>query len=228
MEKDMTKIKFSKNDLEKIRGAVKDAESKTAGEIATAFIKESYDYAVYELLFAVICGFVYFIVMMFFTEGVEAIIKNMLWDYSPDYLVLFYGLSTFLVIFIFYFLANVSFVDRLVVPKSVMREKVNQRAVRHFMESGVYNTKDRTGILIFISQLEHRVELLADKGISDKIPQEKWVSMVNHIIAGIRTGQVVKHLCDSIAECGALLAEHYPIQPDDVNELRDEITVLEK
>jgi uncharacterized membrane protein len=39
---------------------------------------------------------------------------------------------------------------------------------------------------------------------------------------------VVKHLCDSIAGCGSLLAEHYPIQPDDVNELRDEIMVLEK
>lgn len=224
----MKKIKFSKDDLEKIRVAVKDAESKTAGEIATAFIKESSDYAVYELLFAVICGFFYFIVMMFFTGNIERLLKNMFWDYSADYLVLFYGLSTFLVIFIFYFLANVPLVDRLVVPKSVMREKVNQRAIRHFMESGVYDTRDRTGILIFISQLEQRVELLADKGISEKIPQEKWETLVNHIILGIKTGEVVKYLCEAIAGCGTLLAEHYPILPDDVNELRDEITVLER
>lgn len=224
----MAKINFSKEDLEKIRGAVKEAESKTAGEIATAFIKESYDYAVYELMFAVICGFVYFIVMMFFTNSIETIIKNMFWVYSADYLLIFYGLSTFLVIFIFYFLANIPIIDRLIVPRSVMRQKVNERAVRHFMESGIYNTRDRTGILIFISALEHRVELLADKGINEKIPQEKWNSIVNNIVEGIHSCEVVKHLCESIAECGQLLAEHYPIQPDDVNELKDEIVVLEK
>jgi putative membrane protein len=228
MEKNMAKITFSKEDLEKIRGAVKEAESKTSGEIATSFIKESYDYAVYELLFAVICGFVYFIVMMFFTSGVESIIERMSWDYSTDHLLIFYGLSTFLVIFIFYFLANIPFIDRLIVPKSVMRQKVNERAVRHFMESGVYNTKDRTGILIFISALEHRVELLADKGINEKIPQEKWDSILSHIIDGIKSGQLVKHLSESISECGKLLAEHYPIHPDDVNELKDDIVVLEK
>lgn len=224
----MAAFKFSPDELETVRLAVKEAESKTAGEIATAFIKESYDYAVYELLAAVIGGFFYFIVMMFFSTAVEGVMRNMFWDYSTDLLLIFYGLSTFLVIFILYFFANVSFVDRLVVPKAVMRRKVNERAVRHFMESGVYNTKDRTGILIFVSQLEHRVELLADKGINDKIPQEKWDEIVAHIIRGIKTRAVVKHLCDAVAQCGDLLAEHFPIQPDDVNELKDDIAVLER
>ncbi|MCP5106203.1 MAG: TPM domain-containing protein [bacterium] len=224
----MAKINFSSEDLEKIRGAVKEAESKTAGEIATAFIKESYNYAVYELMFSVICGFVYFVVMMFFSGSIENIIREMFWDYSTDYLLIFYGLSTFLVIFIFYFFANIPFLDRLIVPKSVMHRKVNERAVRHFMESGVYNTKDRTGILIFVSGLEHRVDLLADKGINEKIPQEKWDSIVAHIIDGIKSGQLVKHLTEAVSRCGELLAEHYPIQPDDVNELKDDIAVLER
>lgn len=224
----MPKIKLSSQDLEKINSAVKDAESKTAGEIATAFTKESDSYAVYELMFAIAGGFIYFIVMMFFTGGIEKIIKNLSWDYNPDHLLIFYGLSIFLVIFIFYWLANFAFIDRLIVPGSVMRRKVNERAVRYFMEARVYDTRDRIGILIFISQLEHRVELLADKGISQKIPQEKWDSIVNHIIAGVRSGQLVKHLTESIAECGKLLAEHFPIQPDDVNELKDDIAILEK
>ncbi len=224
----MASINLSNEELETIKGAVSEAESKTAGEIATAFIKESDSYAVYELMFSVICGFIYFFVTMFFSGGIEDTIKGMFWDYSTDHLLIFYGLSTFLLIFIFYFLANIPFLDRLIVPKSVMRRKVNQRAVRHFMESGVYNTKDRTGILIFISGLEHRVDLLADKGISEKIPQEKWDSIVAHIVGGIKSGKMVEHLTESIAQCGELLAEHYPIQPDDVNELKDDIAVLER
>lgn len=224
----MARMDLKNEDLEKIKNAVKNAERKTAGEIATAFIKESDNYAVYELMFSVFCGFIYFVVMMLFSSNIEHTLKKMLWDYSTDHLLIFYGLSTFLVIFIFYWLANISCIDRLIVPESVMRRKVNERAVRYFMESGVYNTKDRTGILIFISSLERRVELLADKGINEKIPQEKWNAVVSHIIDGIKSGRMVEHLTDAIAQCGEMLAEHYPIQPDDVNELKDDIAVLER
>jgi putative membrane protein len=224
----MAKMALKNDDLEKIKKAVKDAESKTAGEIATAFIKESDNYAVYELMFSIIGGFIYFVIMMLFSSNIENTLKRMLWEYTTDHLLIFYGLSTFLVIFILYWLANISFIDRLIIPKSVMQRKVNERAVRHFMESGVYNTKDRTGILIFISGLEHRVELLADKGINEKIPQEKWNTVVSHIIDGIKSGRMVEHLTQSIAQCGEMLAEHYPIQPDDVNELKDDIAILER
>jgi putative membrane protein len=223
----MSKIKFSNEEKETIKASVKEAESKTSGEIATGFIIESDKYAVYELTFAVFIGLVYFIALLFFTNGIEESIKQMSWDYSSHYLLMFYGFSTFLVIAVVYLLANIPFIDRLIVPKSVMQQKVNQRAVRYFLESGVYNTKDRTGILIFISYLERRVELLADKGISEKIPQEKWDAIVGHIINGIKSNQLVRHLSESIQECGNLLAEQFPIQPDDVNELKDDIHILE-
>ncbi|MCK5058657.1 MAG: TPM domain-containing protein [Candidatus Aminicenantes bacterium] len=224
----MAKINLNKENLEEIKKAVKEAESKTSGEIATAFIRESDNYAIYELIFAVICGFLYFTIMMIFAKPAANLIKNMLWDYTVDHLLIFYGFSTFLVAAIFYLLANFPFIDRLIVPGSVRRRKVNERAVRHFMESGVYNTKDRTGILIFISALERRVELLADRGISEKIPREKWEGIVNHITTGIKANKLVEHLTGSIRECGDLLAEHFPIQPGDVNELKDNIAVLEK
>ena len=202
----MPKINLTKEEKEKIKASVREAEMKTSGEISTAFIKESDSYAVYELTFAVIIGLVYFIVIMFFANSIEESIKQMVWEYSPHHLLMFYGFSTFIVIAIVYLLANIPFIDRLIVSKSVMQLKVNQRAVRQFMESGVYNTKDRTGILIFISYLERRVELLADTGISEKIPQEKWDAVVHHIIKGIKTNQMVKHLSESIRECGNYLA----------------------
>lgn len=223
----MSNFKLSKEDKEKIKGAVKEAESKTSGEIATAFIKESDHYAIYELSFSVMMGFIYFFILLFFANGIEATLKQMFWEYTPHYLLMFYGFSTFIVIALFYWLANLPFIDRIIIPKRAMMEKVNQRAVRHFMESGVYQTKERTGILIFISQLEHRVELLADKGINKKIPQEKWNSIVQNIITGIRTQNLTQHLCASIKECGQLLESQFPIEPDDENELKDDIQILE-
>ncbi|MBC8415931.1 MAG: TPM domain-containing protein [Candidatus Cloacimonetes bacterium] len=224
----MPKINLKKDDLKKISSAVKDAESKTSGEIATAIIKESYNYAVYELLFAVTVGFIYFVVMMFFVGSIENRLQSLFWDYHIGYLLIFYGFSTFLVIALFYFLGNISTIDRLIVSKKIKWQKVKERALRQFMESGVYNTKDRTGILIFISILEKRVELLADSGINEKIPQEKWQSIVDNIIKGIKKKNVTSYLIESINECGELLAQHFPIQPGDVNELTDEINILEK
>ena len=224
----MPKINLKKDDLKKINSAVKDAESKTSGEIATAIIKESYNYAVYELLFAVIVGFIYFVVIMFFVGSIENWLQSLFWDYHIGYLLIFYGFSTFLVIALFYFLGNISTIDRLIVSKKIKWQKVKERALRYFMESGVYNTKDRTGILIFISILEKRVELLADSGINKKIPPEKWQSIVDNIIEGIKKKNVTSYLIESINECGKLLAQHFPIQADDINELSDEIDILEK
>ena len=224
----MPKFKLKQDDLKKISSAVKNAEKKTSGEIVTAIIKESYNYAIYELIFAVITGLIYFVIMMFFVGNIENWLQGIFWDYSIHHLVMFYGFSTFIVITILYFIGNISNVDRFIVAKKIMQKKVNERAIRHFMESGVYNTKDRTGILIFISILERRVELLADSGINEKIPQGKWQSIVDNIIKGIKKKNVTAHLIESINDCGDLLAQHFPIQPDDVNELSDEIDILEK
>ncbi len=224
----MSGFKLSKDEMKKIGSAVKKAESKTSGEIATAIIKESYNYAIYELIFAVIVGFLYFVIMMFFSGSIEQLLQGKFWDYSVNYLIMFYGFSTFIVITIFYFIGNISSIDRLIVPKKILIQKVQERATRYFMESGVYNTKDRTGILIFISIMERRVELLADSGINEKIPKEKWQSIVDDIIKGIKQNEIALHLTNSIKECGDLLAEHFPIQADDKNELTDDIDILEK
>ena len=224
----MSGFKLSKDDIKKIGSAVKKAESKTSGEIATAMIKESYNYAIYELMFAVVIGFVYFVLMMFFAGNVEQFLQGEFWDYSVNYLVMFYGFSTFIIIALFYFIGNLSCIDRIIVPKKIRNQKVAERATRYFMESGVYNTKDRTGILIFISIMERRVELLADSGINEKIPKEKWQNIVDNIIKGIKQKEITTHLTESINECGNLLVEHFPIQSDDKNELTDDIKILEK
>lgn len=223
----MTQVKFSKSDLDLVDTAVKKAESKTSGEIVTAIIKESYDYAASELIFSLLGGFLYFMIMLFFIPSVETFLQGLFWDYSVHYVVFFYGFSTFILIGLLYVISNSKFIDRLVIPKKVMKLKVHQRALRHFIESGVSQTKDRTGILIFISLLEQRVEILADRGIGEKISGERWNDLVEDLITGIKAGKVTEKLCETISRCGIILEEHFPISVDDVNELSDQIELLE-
>jgi len=164
---------------------------------------------------------------MFFSDSIANSLQNMFWDYNINYLLIFFGFSTFLVIAIAYFVANISYIDRLIVSQKVKQQKVEEQAIQHFVQSGVSYTRDRTGILIFISYLEKRVVLLADTAINEKIEQHEWQKIVDHIIAGIKNEQLTKNLVDAIEDCGKLLQKHFPIKEDDTNELDNEIEILE-
>ncbi len=224
----MSKIKFSEKDLKRIAESVKSAEKKTSGEISVAFIKESNDYAKYELLFAIISGFIYTGLIMLFRSPTESLIKNLFWDFSTTHLILFYGLSPFVIITLFYLIANIPVVDRIIIPKKKMEKNVKERASRYFIEAGISNTRDRTGILIFLSFLERRVVLLADIGINSKVFSERSPEIISNITSGIKTGQTVGKLIKSIELCGELISHDVPIKPDDTNELKDDVTILEK
>ncbi|MDP8219839.1 MAG: TPM domain-containing protein [Candidatus Stygibacter frigidus] len=221
-------LKLSKAEQDKIAQAVKQAELKTSGEIATALIPQSNDYAIYELLLAVIVGLIYSVVIFSLSSELESWLQRLLWNYHVYYLTGFYLFSTFLVILIVYFLANIPVIDRLIVPRKSMQSWVERRAMQHFAQSGVGHTKDGTGILIFISALERRVQLLADYGIAQKVDQSRWQQIVDKVTLGIKSGSLADKLSEAILECGELLEKDFPRASDDINELNDNIVQLDK
>ncbi len=139
-------LKLSKAEQKQIAQSVKQAEAKTSGEIATAIIPQSYDYAVYELLLAVLAGLIYSVVIFTFSSELQSWLQGLIWSYHVYYLTGFYLFSTFLVILIVYFLANIPVIDRLIVPRKIMQSWVDRRAWQHFAQSGVGHTQDGTGI----------------------------------------------------------------------------------
>lgn len=224
----VTNMKLNDDDLKKIRESVNSAEKTTSGEIATAIIKESSDYAFYELGFSLIVGALYFICIMLFSGSVESWFKSLFWEYQSTYFSIFTGFSIFAVIGITYVLSNIPAVDRLIIPKKIQNKKVQNRAVRHFIESETCYTQDRTGILIFISIMERKVILLADKGINEKIPQDKWDKIVSDLVIGIKDNNIVGSITDSVKTCGDILTKEFPIKQGDINELSDDIQVLKE
>ena len=219
---------FSRQDLARISEAIEKAEKKTSGEIAVAFVKQSDTYAIYELLFALILGVVFFNILLFFYTPIEHFIQTHTWHYSTQMTTAVIGLSSFIFIALLYLLFNIPFLDRLIVPKKVMKKKVSDRAFLHFIQAGITETRDRSGILIFISHLERRVMIIADKGINQKIEQGQWAEFIDEIVLGIKKGHLTDHLVQVIRKCGYLLEEHFPIKDDDTNELSNEMTILER
>ena len=221
-------MKLTEEELKNISNAVKNAEKNTSGEIATAIIKESSTYAYFELAFAVIVGGVYFLGLILFSKPIESWLESLFWSYSSNYLLIFTGFSLFGVIGITYLITNIPVIDRLIIPKKIQKSRVQQRAMRHFIESGTCYTKDRTGILIFISEMERRVILIADKGISDIISQDRWNNIVSTVTSGIKSGNISTSIIAAVTECGQILSKEFPIAADDTDELSNDIQILEE
>ena len=112
---------------------------------------------------------------------------------------------------------------RFFVPAHRLETRVQERALRAFYEKGLYKTRDNTGVLFFISLLEHRVWLLADEGIYSKISQAELQEYAQDIAKSVKSGTTADTLCREIQNIGAVLAEHFPIKPDDTNELSDHV-----
>jgi putative membrane protein len=102
-----------------------------------------------------------------------------------------------------------------------MEEEVREAAITAFFSEKLYKTKDENGILLFISVFERKVWILADSGINAKIDQERWLGLVELMTKGIKEDRQSEAICEAIRQVGDILKEHFPIQPDDNNELRN-------
>jgi putative membrane protein len=101
---------------------------------------------------------------------------------------------------------------------------VRQRAARAFVEEEVFDTQRRTGVLLFVSLFERRIEVLADAGIHSRLGAEPWQELVERIRDGIAGGRPTNGLVAAIERCGELLERAgVDTGPEDANELSDDV-----
>lgn len=221
------KLNLSDSDFSVIKDAVAAAESKTTGEIALAITAESAKYSFWELLWANGLAAVVLAVMIPFSAGITSIFQKFYWDAVPAWIVpcVFVAVA-FAVVVIGFYLCNIPAVDRLIIPVSERNKAVSARAMQHFAESGVYNTKEHSGILVFVSYMEREVRIIADSGISSKISQDLWNLIADELCENLKKGDTVKAFTGAVEKCGALLAENFPNHEENPNELADGLVVI--
>lgn len=120
-------------------------------------------------------------------------------------------------------------VRRWVAGQERMAGRVHRRAALAFVDEQVFDTVDRTGILLFVSLFEHRIEVLGDAGINAKVQPEEWVEVVDLIRDGIVRGDLAGGMVAGIEMCGELLHRRgVALRDDDVDELPDGVRVREE
>ena len=196
---------FSKEEQQKIEAAVKKAETKTSGEIVPMVVNSSYEYPRAELIGG---GTLALAVGLLFSWAVGG---ESIWWFLPAFIVGF---------FVFQLLIrNLPDLKRKMIHPEEFDIEVREKALVSFVEQGLHETRDKTGILILISLFERRVQVLADSGINAKVPENTWDEIVSIITQGLKTGTSCDAICQAVERCGELLQNQFPIKADDTDEL---------
>lgn len=112
-------------------------------------------------------------------------------------------------------------------PPGLKRDRVRQRADEHFLAKNLHATRERTGVLIYVSAAERMVELVADAGIHVNIDEGAWDPPVAALVAGLKAGRAGEGFVRCVGMAADILAEHFPVRPgDNPNELPDAVVVL--
>ncbi|MDE2362532.1 MAG: hypothetical protein KGM42_07630 [Hyphomicrobiales bacterium] len=110
-------------------------------------------------------------------------------------------------------------------PRAVKRTRAHRAAMEQFFARGVSRTKNRMGVMIFVSLAEHYAHVIADDGIAARVGHSEWQATVDALTREIADGRIADGFIVAIERCGAVLAEHAP--PDgEAHVLPDRIYVL--
>jgi len=95
------------------------------------------------------------------------------------------------------------------------------RATQLFAQMGVWDTAENSGILIYVQLVDHRVEIVADRGIAQRVPQAEWDAICRGMEAAFRLKAYRRGALEAIARAGDLLTRHFPAGQHNVDELPD-------
>ena len=99
------------------------------------------------------------------------------------------------------------------------------RAALVFERLGMHRTAARHGVLIYVSIEDHKLAVLGDRGIHERVGQAYWDGLLETALAHFRRQRFRDGLVHAVSEVGAALRQHFPRRPDDVNELPDRVSV---
>ncbi len=195
---------------ERIAARIAEIERETDAELVTVLARRSDDYVYIPALWAALVALTVPWILHW----------SALWLDTDELLVA--QVAAFVVVFALYRLPPVL---RRVIPATVRDWRASSLARRLFLEQGLHHTAGETGVLIFVSELEHYVEILADRGIDQHVGHERWQQIVDAFTARVKAGETTEGFLECVDACGALLVEHVPATREK-NELPNHLVVI--
>ncbi len=232
----MGKTHLTPDDLAAIEAAVRRAEARTTGEIYCVAAEESSDYREAPLAWA--AGAALLAPALLLLGGVHVEAPEILGGWTAAQAAgaaetavrgsLIGALLLQAVLFLAVLaLASIAPVRRALTPRALRRERVRRRAREMFAAKNLQATRERTGVLIYVSFAEHMAELIADESIAATVDPGVWDEAMALLTAGLKRGAPAAGFVAAVDRCADTLAERFPARAgDNPNELPDAVVVL--
>lgn len=105
------------------------------------------------------------------------------------------------------------------------KKSLRDIAIKEFNRLKMFRTRDRNGILLLLLLKERQFYILPDYGISNVLPQSFWDNIARETEDFFRKEKFFDGIINMVQKCGKILSEHFPIKPDDTNELDNKVEI---
>lgn len=200
-------------DRQRIEAAVTEAEKHTAAELVTVISRGCGDYLHLPTLLAATATLL--------LSGIALLLP------LPAHITVaeFYIGQVIGFIVLYLLLAWRPLRHRLV-PRAIQHRSASLRAHQLFLDLGLAGTRERTGVMFFVSADEHYVEILTDRGVREVVPDAAWAEIVARFGEAVRQRRIADGFVEAITACTKVLAERLPPRPGDRNELPNRLVEL--
>jgi putative membrane protein len=185
---------LSKEDHDLIAAAIHAAEAGTSGRIVCVLAQSSSDYAHIPVLWATALALIAPWPMIVATS----------WSVQ---LIFMLQLAIFIVAAL---AVSLTPLGLALVPRTALRARAHHAALEQFVIRRVAHSKNRNGVLIFVSLAERYARIIADEGIAGKVHASEWQGAIDALVGHMRDGRIVAGFAAAIERCGAVLAAHAP------------------
>jgi uncharacterized membrane protein len=97
------------------------------------------------------------------------------------------------------------------------------RARQRFEKLGMTRTRQRNAVLIYFAPLVRKFAVIGDSGVHEKCGLPFWEETVTEIGAHLREEHFTEAVLHAVRKVGAVLAQHFPAEPGDANELPNDL-----
>ncbi len=201
---------LNQDEQRQVAAAITQVEKQTDAELVTVLAPRADDYAYIPLLWA----------------GILALVVPGAINYFPGWLdthlLLLVQWATFIGLALLFRIPGIT--TRLI-PRSVRYWRASDLARRQFLEQNLHHTDGDTGMLIFVSEAERYVEILVDRGISERLNDETWQAIVATFTEQVRRGETLAGFLECVESCGTHLKQALPATQER-NELPNHLIIL--
>ena len=198
------------NEMQQVARAITAVERKTDAELVTVLAPRSDNYLYIPTLIAAVVALLSPVVFQWLPP----------WLSAGQVLVLQWVVFTMLAL-----VFRLPFILRWIIPPRVKSYRAENMARRQFLDNNLHRTENGVGVLIFVSELERYIEIIADYGISEHVPNERWQEIIQRFVKAVHAGKTAEGFVHCVHQCGEYLERHCPATSEK-DELPNHLVVL--